>query len=173
VSPFPKKLVRLAEAVLDACRAKGLKLATAESCTGGLVAGCLTAVAGSSDVVERGFVVYANAAKVENLGVPEAMIAAHGAVSEDVARAMAEGALVRSRADITTAVTGIAGPGGETPTKPVGLVHVAVARKGRLTVHERHVIAGDRDAVRLESVAIALRMLKRQAETEPGEPPRG
>lgn len=168
---FSAKLLELAESVLAACGAKGLRLATAESCTGGLVAGCLTAVPGSSQVVERGFVVYANEAKIENLGVPEPMLAAHGAVSEEVARAMAEGALLRSRADLAVAVTGVAGPGGGTADKPVGLVHVAVARKGRPTAHERHVIEGDRDAVRMKSVEIALAMLKRQAETELGAAP--
>src|SRR5687768_13434833 len=109
---FPQDLIAQAESILDELRARGLRLATAESCTGGLVAGLLTEIAGSSDVVERGFVTYSNAAKHELLGVPEAMLAAHGAVSEPVARAMAEGALAHSSADVAVSVTGVAGPGG-------------------------------------------------------------
>src|SRR5215472_3755832 len=124
---------------LGAFRRAGLKLATAESCTGGMIAARLTDIAGSSDVVERGFVTYSNEAKHELLGVPMDLIMRVGAVSEEVARAMAEGAV---------AVTGIAGPGGATPTKPVGLVHLACARRGGATVHERHVFPGDRAAVR-------------------------
>ena len=116
-----------AAALLAACRARGWMLATAESCTGGLIAAALTAIAGSSDVVDRGFVTYSNEAKMELLGVPGPLIAAHGAVSEPVARAMAEGALARSRATITIAVTGVAGPGGGTVAKPVGLVWFGLA----------------------------------------------
>ncbi len=126
-----------AAAVLEACRAAGLMIATAESCTGGMVAAALTDVPGSSDVVERGFVTYSNAAKTELLGVPAELIARHGAVSEPVARAMADGALAASPADIAVAVTGVAGPGGGTPTKPEGLVHFACARRGRATRHAR------------------------------------
>jgi nicotinamide-nucleotide amidase len=126
-----------ASEVLDACRAARIRLATAESCTGGLIAATLTEIAGSSDVVERGFVTYHNDAKAEDLGVPEEMLARHGAVSEPVARAMAEGALARSRADLAVAVTGVAGPGGGTPDKPVGLVHIALARRSAPTRHER------------------------------------
>ncbi len=128
---FPKAVRILAEEVLTAARQAGLKLATAESCTGGLVAGALTDIAGSSDVVERGFVTYSNQAKCDLLGVPVELLIAHGAVSEPVARAMAEGAVAHSAADVAVAVTGIAGPGGGTATKPVGLVHLACARKGR------------------------------------------
>lgn len=152
----------LASSVLDACRHAGLKLATAESCTGGLIAATLTEVAGSSDVVERGFVTYSNEAKTELLGVPATVIAQHGAVSEPVARAMAEGALAHAHADIAVSVTGIAGPGGATATKPVGLVHLACARKGRTTLHERHVFSGDRAAVRAQAVAVALSLVLRQ-----------
>ncbi len=151
-----------AEAVLDACRKAGLRLAVAESCTGGLITGCLTAVAGSSDVVERGFVVYTNEAKMELLGVPAALFepqGAPGAVSEEVARAMAEGALQHSNAQIGVAVTGIAGPGGGTEGKPVGLVHIACARDGAETLHESHVFDGGRDAVRMQSVAAALALV--------------
>lgn len=151
-----------ASSVLDACRHAGLKLATAESCTGGLIAATLTEVAGSSDVVERGFVTYSNEAKTELLGVPATVIAQHGAVSEPVARAMAEGALAHAHADIAVSVTGIAGPGGATATKPVGLVHLACARKGRTTLHERHVFSGDRAAVRAQAVAVALSLVLRQ-----------
>ncbi len=153
----------LAAEVLDVCREAGLTLATAESCTGGLIAAALTEIAGSSDVVERGFVTYADQAKTDLLGVPAALITAHGAVSEAIARAMAEGALERSPADVAVAVTGIAGPGGATPGKPVGLVHLAAARRGRQTLHERHVFAGDRAQVRLGAVDRALKLLKQLA----------
>src|SRR5215472_4255803 len=109
--------------VLDACRIHGLKVATAESCTGGLVAGALTAIPGSSDVLDRGFVTYSNAAKTALVGVPEALIAEHGAVSQAVARAMAEGGMAAAGVGAAVAITGIAGPGGGTADKPVGLVH--------------------------------------------------
>lgn len=150
----------LAPAVLDACRAAGLTVATAESCTGGLVAAALTEVAGSSDVVECGFVTYSNAAKTAMLGVPGALIAAHGAVSEPVARAMAEGALAASRADLAVAITGIAGPGGGTAEKPEGLVHFACARRGHPTAHARIAFGAlGRAEVRTRSVGQALAML--------------
>ncbi len=149
-----------AEAVLDALRKAGLRVAVAESCTGGLVAGLLTAVAGSSDVVERGFVVYTNEAKQELLGVPAALLETVGAGSEEVARAMAEGALKQSNAQISVAVTGIAGPGGGTEEKPVGLVHIAAARDGAETLLESHVFDGGRDAVRMQSVAAALALVR-------------
>ena len=156
---FPRELEYRAAAVLDRCRAAGLKLAIAESCTGGLVAACLTEIAGSSDVVERGFVTYSNAAKTEMLGVPAALIAAHGAVSEPVVRAMAEGALSYAAVDISVAVTGIAGPGGATEAKPVGLVHLACARAGAEVRHQRRLYEGTRAAVRLAAVETALEML--------------
>jgi len=130
---FDRTLVRKAKAILDGCRDGGLKLAVAESCTGGLLAAALTDIAGSSAVFERGFVTYSNEAKAELLGVPIDLIERHGAVSEPVARAMAEGALVRSRADIAVSVTGIAGPHGGSADKPVGLVHFAVARREHVT----------------------------------------
>ncbi|MCR6632022.1 MAG: CinA family protein [Magnetospirillum sp.] len=145
--------------VLEACKRQGLMVATAESCTGGLVAGALTAIAGSSAVVERGFVTYSNQAKAEMLGVPMALIEAHGAVSEPVARAMAEGALPRSRAQLSVAITGIAGPDGGGSDKPVGLVHFAAARQGAATVARHHVFVGDREAVRVQSVLEALALL--------------
>jgi nicotinamide-nucleotide amidase len=154
---FSPAQIASATALLAQFRASGFKIATAESCTGGLIAGLLTEIAGSSDVVERGFVVYSNAAKAELLGVPGALIEAHGAVSEPVARAMAEGALSASCADITIAVTGVAGPGGGTAAKPVGLVHIAAARRGWATVH-RECRFGDlgRSAVRSATVDEAL-----------------
>jgi len=138
-----------------------LRVATAESCTGGLVAALLTEIAGSSAVFERGFVTYSNDAKAELLGVDPAVIAAHGAVSEAVARAMAEGALARSHADVSVAVTGIAGPGGATATKPVGLVHLAAAVRGGRTQHiERRYGDIGRAQVRASAVADALSLLE-------------
>ena len=155
-------LASLSERVLTACRSARLRLAVAESCTGGLVLASLTAIPGASDVVERGFVTYSNEAKSEMLGVLGALIKAHGAVSEPVARAMAEGALCHSPADVGIGVTGIAGPGGATAEKPIGLVHIAAARKGRETRHERHLFAGDRAAIRLAAAAAALALIGRQ-----------
>jgi nicotinamide-nucleotide amidase len=150
-----------AAALLDAYREKGLKIATAESCTGGLVAALLTEISGSSAVVERGFVTYSNEAKTELLGVPADLIAAQGAVSEPVARAMAEGALAHSRADVAVAITGVAGPAGGTATKPVGLVHFGLARKGIPTVHSE-LRYGDlgRENVRRRAVEDALSLLE-------------
>lgn len=149
-----------AAALLEACRARGVMLATAESCTGGLVAAALTAIAGSSDVVERGFVTYSNAAKHDLLGVPEATIRMHGAVSEPVARAMAEGALARSRADIAISVTGLAGPGGGSADKPVGLVWFGLAQRDRAVASERRVFPGNRGAVRAAAVAQAFALIR-------------
>ncbi|MBI2236088.1 MAG: CinA family protein [Magnetospirillum sp.] len=160
---LPAELIADAEAVLAACRAAGLKAATAESCTGGLVAAALTAVAGSSDVVERGFVTYSNEAKQEMLGVPPGLFPSPGAVSEAVARAMAEGALAHSRADMAVAITGIAGPGGGSTEKPVGLVHFACTRRGAATVHRREVFAGDREHIRVQAARTALAMLRAAA----------
>ncbi len=159
---FTDEQLALAEAVLDACRQAGLRIAVAESCTGGLIAGCLTAISGSSDVVERGFVTYTNEAKQEMLGVPAALFddGAPGAVSDEVVRAMAEGALENSPADLGIAVTGVAGPTGGTAEKPVGLVHIACARKGAETLAEHHRFDGDRDDVRAQSVDAALKLLR-------------
>jgi nicotinamide-nucleotide amidase len=156
----PDLLVR-AEALLAAARAGGLKLACAESCTGGLIAGLLTEIPGSSDVLDRGFVTYSDKAKEEMLGVPAALIRQNGAVSEVVARAMAEGAIRSSTAQLSVAVTGIAGPGGGAEEKPVGLVHIAAARAGEATLH-RECRFGDigRSEIRLKSVATALEMLQ-------------
>ena len=147
----------------DALRARGWRIATAESCTGGLIAATCTALAGSSDWFERGFVTYSNAAKSEQLGVAASLIAEHGAVSEAVARAMAEGALERSAADMVVAVTGIAGPGGAVAGKPVGTVWLALARRGVATHSERLQLGGDRAAVRAQTVQIALQRLHAQA----------
>lgn len=150
----------LAAAALDAARAAGVMIATAESCTGGLIAGALTDIAGSSDAFDRGFVTYSNTAKETMLGVARDTLAAHGAVSEPVAREMAEGALRRAAAGVAVAVTGIAGPGGGTPAKPEGRVCLAVAREGAPTRVET-VDFGPigRDAVRAETVALALRLI--------------
>jgi nicotinamide-nucleotide amidase len=153
--------------VLDAARARGLRIATAESCTGGLVVGALTNIAGSSDVVDRGFVTYSNDAKHEMLGVSAATLDAHGAVSRDTAVAMAAGAVGRSAADLAVSITGLAGPGGGSPEKPVGLVHFAVAaRDGRHRHQERRFGDIGRAEVRRESVLVALEMLEVLANSE-------
>ncbi len=153
-------IITQAAALLDACRARGETIVTAESCTGGLVAATLTAISGSSDVFERGFVTYANAAKSEMLGVPYWLIERHGAVSEDVARAMAGGALTHSRASLAVAVTGIAGPDGGSPEKPVGLVYFAAGRRDG-PVSDEKVLFGDlgRAEIRRRSVGRALALL--------------
>lgn len=159
---FSPDLLRLAEDVLARARKQNVRIATAESCTGGLAAALLTEIAGASDVFERGFVTYSNAAKSEMLGVAEALIAEYGAVSEAVARAMAEGALAHSPANIAAAITGIAGPGGGTAEKPVGLVHIAAARADGKTLHERYEFGAiDRATIRQHSVEAALRLLLR------------
>ena len=144
----------------DALRARGWRLATAESCTGGLLAGTCTAPAGASDWFTTGFVTYANEAKTTLLGVPAALIARHGAVSEPVARAMAEGALARARTELAVAVTGIAGPGGGSSEKPVGLVWFGLARLGRPVTASRQVFPGDRTEIRRATVAKALSLLR-------------
>jgi len=159
---FDAEHLALAEALLARCRAERLKLVTAESCTGGLIGGCLTAIAGSSDVFDRGYVTYSNTAKTAVLGVPADLLRRLGAVSEPVAIAMAEGALSASGADAGVAVTGISGPGGGSADRPVGLVHFAAARRGAETLHERHVFAGDRHQVRMQTVTAALRLLARR-----------
>jgi nicotinamide-nucleotide amidase len=149
-----------ATALLDLCKGKKLMIATAESCTGGLVAGALTEIAGSSAVVDRGFVTYTNEAKEQMLGVSVETLRAHGAVSRETAEAMAQGALKHSLADLVVAITGIAGPGGGTAEKPVGLVHfAAAARDGRLTDRERRFGDLGRSEVRRLSVLEALAML--------------
>ena len=162
---FPSAMQDEAARLLEAFRAKGLRIATAESCTGGLVSALLTEVPDSSDVLERGFVTYSNEAKHESLGVANTMLATHGAVSEPVARAMAEGALRHSHADIAVSVTGLAGPGGGTDAKPIGLVHLAAARAGGPTLHQECRF-GDigRDQVRTKAVEAALSLLRRALE---------
>lgn len=156
---IPADIRTLTETVLDAARARGLHIATAESCTGGLVASALTAIAGSSDVVEAGLVTYSNAAKTALLGVSPELLLTHGAVSEPVARAMAEGAIERSGAELSVAITGIAGPGGGSAEKPVGLVWFATARGGDVVTREERFGDLGRGAVRLEALRTALFML--------------
>jgi nicotinamide-nucleotide amidase len=162
---FPDRLLREAAALLDRLRSQNLKLVTAESCTGGLVAALLTEIPGSSDVLERGFVTYSNAAKAELLGVPGTLLDANGAVSAPVARAMVEGALANSRAEVAVAVTGVAGPAGGSAGKPVGLVHIAAMRKGAEVVHQECRF-GDigRGPIRMASVEAALQLVSRAAE---------
>src|SRR6476659_8099694 len=159
---FSSPLMSLAQVLLAEAREERLRIATAESCTGGLIAGLLTEIAGSSDVLDRGFVVYSNRAKSDLLGVPGDLIADQGAVSEAVARAMAEGAVENSNAHMAIAVTGIAGPGGGTKLKPVGLVHIAAAREGHSILHEAHRF-GDigRSEIRMKTVEAALELLLR------------
>jgi nicotinamide-nucleotide amidase len=157
---FPESVTALAQMLLNEAREAGLHIATAESCTSGLIAAALTEIAGSSDVVDRGFIVYTNRAKTEMLGVPPDLIAQHGAVSEEVARAMAEGALKIAGVQLAVSCTGIAGPSGATATKPIGLVHLAAAREGRTTLH-LECRFGDigRAQVRMRSVEAALKLL--------------
>ena len=161
---FDHELREAAEHALAACRKKGLKLVTAESCTGGLISAALTAISGSSDVVDRAFITYSNEAKREMIGVPWDAILGHGAVSEYVARAMARGALSRSNAQIAVSVTGVAGPGGGSAEKPVGLVHFGAVRAGHESIAERHVFPGDRDNIRRLTVLTALAMVSSLAE---------
>ncbi len=167
-----ERLVQEAQAVLDFCREHGYTVATAESCTGGLVAAYLTHIAGASDIVERGFVTYSNDSKIELLGVDARIIADHGAVSRQAALAMAAGALWRSKASVSVAVTGIAGPGGGSEEKPVGLVHFAIARRVSVSReqldfkalhHEEHFGDIGRAEVRDASVSTAFRMLRQAA----------
>jgi len=164
---LPPDLLGAAETTLSACRTAGLTVATAESCTGGLIAAALTAIPGSSDVVEAGFVTYSDRAKSALLGVPPALIAGHGAVSAAVAGAMAEGALSHCQADIAVAVTGIAGPGGATPGKPVGLVHFACARRGGATTTRVETFDGDRAGIRRQAALTALALVTRAASPPP------
>jgi nicotinamide-nucleotide amidase len=159
---FASPFLRLAEIVLADARTQKLRIATAESCTGGLIAALLTEIPGSSDAFDRGFVVYSNRAKSDLLGVPGDLIADAGAVSEAVARSMAEGAVENSNAHLAVSVTGVAGPGGGTKLKPIGLVHIAAAREGRSIIHEAHRF-GDigRGEIRMKAVEAALQLLHR------------
>jgi nicotinamide-nucleotide amidase len=156
--PFSDKSLKMAAEIIDACRGLGLTIATAESCTGGLIGACLTEIPGSSAVVDRGFITYSNQAKQDLLGVPADMLEAYGAVSAEVAEAMARGARDRAGVDLAMAVTGIAGPGGATAAKPVGLVHLALAVDHRIDL-VRAQFAGDRHAVRIATLERALGMI--------------
>jgi len=156
---FDDEIRELASAVLAACRARQLTVATVESCTGGLVCGALTAIAGSSDVVNGGLVTYSNAAKTALAGVADTLLASHGAVSEPVARAMAEGGRLRLASSLAVSITGVAGPGGGSDTKPVGLVHLACAGPGAVRHAEMRFGPLSRDEIRRRSVIKALEML--------------
>lgn len=161
MSPFfPSEILALAEDIVKKARFADQTIALSESCTGGLVAAALTAISGSSAVLERGFVVYTNMAKMENLGVPAEILERFTAFSEETARAMVQGTLDHSHADIAFSVTGIAGPGGAMEGKPVGLVHMCVARRNGPCVHERHVFPGERGDVRLAALMRGLQMLQ-------------
>ncbi|WP_221957208.1 CinA family protein [Rhizobium laguerreae] len=161
MSLFPDDILSAAEAIVRDFTAAGLMISTAESCTGGLIAGALTEISGSSAVVDRGFVTYTNSAKIEMLGVQAETLSRFGAVSEETARQMVHGALFRSRADIAVAVTGIAGPGGGSAEKPVGLVHLAAKSRAGALIH-RKVLYGDigRSEVRLATIRTALEMVR-------------
>jgi nicotinamide-nucleotide amidase len=156
---FDRETLELASAVLQSCRARGWRVATAESCTGGLVAAALTAVAGASEVVDRGFVVYSNSSKTALLGVPEATLATFGAVSAEAAQAMAAAAVARARVDLAVSVTGVAGPGGASGGKPVGLVFLGVSTKATARA-ERHLFGGDRTQIRRGATIRALELLR-------------
>jgi nicotinamide-nucleotide amidase len=163
--PFSPELLKLAETVLSEARARTLRIVTAESCTGGLVAGVLTEIPGSSDVLQQGWVTYSNESKQEELGVPEDTIRMFGAVSEPTARAMAHGALQHGQADVSVSVTGVAGPSGGTAEKPVGLVHFAAARRGRDIEHEERRFGPlSRHEIRMLSVEVALNLLRRMVQ---------
>jgi len=161
-SLFPQPLLEVAAQVLGAAKAKGMRLAAAETVTSGLVSACLTSVSGASEVFERGYVLYHASAKATGLDVPEAVSAAHGAVSGEVTRGLALGLLKHSHADATVAVTGYAGPGGGSAVNPVGTIFVTAASRDGSVSEERHVFSGSRDNVRLEAVRAALNLLLRQ-----------
>jgi nicotinamide-nucleotide amidase len=160
---FDPETLALAETVLAACRSLGWRLATAESCTGGLVSAALTAISGASDVFERGFVTYSNEAKIEMLAVPRDTITSHGAVSAETAEAMARGAVRRAPADVAVSITCIAGPRGATPQKPVGLVYLGIARRDGACRVEQRVFPGERAAIRQAALVQALQMLRDEA----------
>ena len=160
---FDPETLALAERVLARCRARNWRLATAESCTGGLVAAALTAVPGSSDVVERSFVAYSNDAKMELLGVSAETLAAHGAVSAQTAAAMARGAIARAPVDLAVSIIGVAGPGGGTSQKPVGLVYIGVATEDGSARVERRIFPGDRALIRDAALVLALELLEDEA----------
>lgn len=157
---FSNEIMDQAEKLVEALRQRKLMMATAESCTGGLLAGLITTVPGTSDVFERGFVTYTNESKMQMIGVPEAILNEQGAVSRECAEAMAKGALARSSADLAISITGIAGPTGATPAKPVGLVHFGLARRDGLLQHRQERFPGDRTAIRLASLEVAMELLQ-------------
>src|SRR6266496_488197 len=159
---FAPELLERAAKALDLAKAKDIRIATAETCTAGLVSSCLTSVPGASKTFERGFVLYHDSAKATGLGVPEAISRQYGAVSAEVTKGLAEGALAHSTAGVSVAVTGYAGPGGGSEKNPVGTTYVAAARKSVETLVERHVFSGDRDAVRMQAVGAALALLVRR-----------
>ena len=161
-SMFPLEINSKASSILKVCKQKGVTIITAESCTGGLIAGCLTEIPGSSSVIEGGFVTYSNQAKVSMLSVKLEQLDQYGAVSEEVARSMAEGALGSSKADIAVACTGVAGPGGATNTKPVGLVHLSCALRKHPTLHKRFNFSGERSTIRLATVKAAFELIEAQ-----------
>ena len=171
---FSPPLLRLAEMVLMQAREQKLRIATAESCTGGLIAGLLTEIAGSSDVFDRGFVTYSNEAKQQMLGVTPATIDVYGAVSKECAEEMAKGALAHAQVDLAVSITGIAGPTGAVPGKPIGLVYFcAASRSGRVIAHDRKFGDIGRSQVRRASLLQALAMLQELAEKEEPRPPAG
>lgn len=156
---FEPSIVESGKAAIEAARAAGLRIVTVETCTGGLVSGCLTSVPGSSEVFERGFVLYHSSAKATGLGVPDAVSKQHGAVSAEVTKALAEGGLANSTAGVSVAVTGYAGPGGGNERDPVGTCYIAAGRSGSEPVVERHQFTGDRHAVRAAAVKAALGLI--------------
>jgi nicotinamide-nucleotide amidase len=159
---FPDAALERARQALGLASVQAVRIATAETCTAGLVSSCLTSVPGASKTFERGFVLYHDSAKATGLGVPEAVSRQHGAVSAEVTKGLAEGALLHSTAGVSVAVTGYAGPGGGNESNPVGTVYVAAARSGSDTLVERHLFSGDRDAVRMQAVDAALALLVRR-----------
>lgn len=159
---FPQNLLDAAARALAAAKLAGVRIATAETCTAGLVSGCLTSVPGASQIFERGYVLYHDSAKATGLGVAEEVSRAHGAVSAEVTQGLAEGALANSGAGVAVAVTGYAGPGGGSDKNPVGTCYIAAAARGKPTLVERHVFPGDRDAVRLAAVGAALELIAKR-----------
>ena len=161
-SIFPLEINNRVSGILKLCKQKGVTIVTAESCTGGLIAGCLKEVPGSSAVIEGGFVTYSNQAKMSMLSVKLEQLDQYGAVSEEVARSMAEGALGSSKADIAIACTGVAGPSGATDTKPVGLVHLSCASRQHPTLHKKCNFSGERSTIRLATVDAAFGLIEAQ-----------
>jgi nicotinamide-nucleotide amidase len=156
---FPDKLISLAEEVLACLKSKGLMIATAESCTGGLIASLITSIPGSSEIFDRGFITYSNQAKIDILKIPSALIGSKGAVSEEVAYAMADGVLNNTHADISISVTGIAGPGGGSEEKPVGLVYIGLGARNNKIIVEKNIFQGSRDEIRIATVERAVNLL--------------